>query len=532
MKKVLKKVAIAAVFSLAVFASCEKEELTGTDKPVEVTMQDVVLTGTVRDTGGKPLSNVTVTTGSLNVVTEADGTFAFEQTGTVDRRAVIRFEKAGYFTITRSGVKADEMQIEVVMQPKGNSSSSLQASFNASDAKTLSVAGMKVEIPAESLVKPDGSAYSGTVNADMFYLNPNNNNFTELMPGGDLAAVRSNNSEAQLISYGMTDITLTDNSGNPLQLKSGATSELVFPIPAGMESNPPASIPLWYFDEERGIWVEEGVATLQGNVYTGTVSHFSWHNLDLPSERVTIKGTVTDCEKKPVSYVKVTVDQTAAVTNSKGEYSVFVPANTPVTVKVKSSDYSNYSPEVSHNVSGKQGGSVVTQDISLPCRTQEPGDDAVFTIDKASVTYIMDGQAAIFTFDNFGKRIRWDMNYGENDHTVIIFDDLTQSYTIGVSGMWVDMPYADVSAEMLFSSFFYRGDLYAIAPGFTTLANETVAGKSCSVVSFDNNGCTTKIGGWNGLIMLMEDCEGVVLAATNINLNVPSNAFSKTMNIF
>jgi hypothetical protein len=299
-----------------------------------------------------------------------------------------------------------------------------------------------------------------------------------------------------------------------------------------MESNPPASIPLWYFDEERGIWVEEGTATLQGNVYTGAVAHFSWHNLDVPSERVTIKGTVTDCENKPVPYVKVSVEQTAAVTNSKGEYSVFVPSNMPVTVRVKSGDYSDYSPEVSYNVPGKQGGTVVTQDVKLPCRTQEPDDDAVFTIDKASITYILDGQTTILTFDNFGKRIRWDMSYGTDGHSVIIFDDLAQLYVVGAEGIWMDMPYAGASAEALFSAFVYRGDLYGIAPGFTTLPNETIAGKSCSVVRYDNDGCPVKIGGWNGLILLMENCDSVILAATNINLNVPSNAFNKTMDIF
>jgi hypothetical protein len=187
------------------------------------------------------------------------------------------------------------------------------------------------------------------------------------MPGGDLAAIRSNNSEAQLISYGMTEVSLADESGNPLQLKDGAASRLTFPIPAGRESNPPAVIPLWYFDGERGVWIEEGTAALQGHVYVGSVRHFSWHNLDYPEDRVEIKGTVTDCDGLPVPYTKVTVDQTSDFTNSKGEYSVYVPANTPVDATVKSRDYQDYSPEVSHHLPGRPGGSVVAQHISLPC---------------------------------------------------------------------------------------------------------------------------------------------------------------------
>lgn len=69
---------------------------------------------------------------------------------------------------------------------------------------------------------------------------------------------------------------------------------MTFPIPETMRDNPPPTIPLWYFDDESGLWVEEGIATLQGDVYVGEVGHFSWHNLDVPAERVSISGKVTD----------------------------------------------------------------------------------------------------------------------------------------------------------------------------------------------------------------------------------------------
>jgi hypothetical protein len=268
----------------------------------------------------------------------------------------------------------------------------------------------------------------------------------------------------------------------------------------------------------------------------GSVTHFSWHNLDVPAERVTIREKVTDCENNPVSYVKITVEQTAAVTNSKGEYSVFAPSNTPVTVKVKSEDYGSYSPEVSHNVPGKPGGTVVTQDIKLPCRTQEPGDEFVFAIDKASVTYLMDGGEVIITFDNYGKRMCMDFNYGKDDHAVTIFDGLAQLYTFGAAGFWMDYPYEGNSTERLFGAFIYDEALVSQIPGYAALPGETIAGKSCKVFSCtdpENPGCTYKAGTWSGLVMLADSsCEGVIMVATNVNLNVPANAFTKTMNIF
>jgi hypothetical protein len=368
---------IIACFVATLFASCDREDIPdnpdGPDVPVVVELQNASVSGTVLDIDGKPIQGVAVTSGTLSASTGADGTFTFNQVGVVNSRSVIRFEKNGYFPVVRSGVKKDEINMEVVLHSKGDSDIGLRESFNASEAATLEVAGMEVAIPAGALVKADGSAYSGNVSAEMLYLEPNNDNFEALMPGGDLAAVREDNSEVQLISYGMVDVLLTDNSGNPLQLSKNAESEMTFPIPSGMENNPPASIPLWYFNEETGLWVEEGIATRQGNVYVGKVKHFSWHNLDWPESRIEIKGKVTDCTGKPLDRVKITlketngVSHTAVYSDSKGEYSLLAPANTPLTLLVKSADYGNYSPEVSHNIPGKPGGSVVTQDIELPC---------------------------------------------------------------------------------------------------------------------------------------------------------------------
>lgn len=342
------------------------------DIPVEVKMEEASVYGLVKTAQGAPLEGVKITTGDLAALTDAEGNFKLDGVATVNKRSVIRFEKSGYFTITRSGIKKDEMVVEVVMHPKGNSSISTNTTFSATSDKTLSVGAMKVEISASTVVKKDGSAYSGTVNADMLYLDPNNESFNEMMPGGDLAGIRSDNSESQLISYGMVEVSLTDDGGNALQLKKEGASVMTFPIPAGMESNPPETIPLWYFNEEAGIWVEEGVARLEGNVYVGEVAHFSWHNLDWPEDRVTLKGKVTNCNGRPVANVKVTVDQTYAYTDSKGDYSVFIPAGTSVTVEVLSKDY-GFLPGTSVQVNGQSGGTTVTQNLELECPRQITG---------------------------------------------------------------------------------------------------------------------------------------------------------------
>jgi hypothetical protein len=110
------------------------------DDPVEVVMQDIALSGTVKDIDGNPISGVRVTTGSLNTTTGGNGTFTFEKAGTVNDRVIIAFEKSGYFTLTRSAAKEEEdsdLYLEAMLYPKGNSTISLQATFDAATANTV-----------------------------------------------------------------------------------------------------------------------------------------------------------------------------------------------------------------------------------------------------------------------------------------------------------------------------------------------------------------------------------------------------------
>ncbi len=335
---------------------------------VTVTMKEATVEGMVTDIDGLPLTGVNISSGDAQTTTDDKGWFSFERIASANGRFVFTFKKDGYFTVTRSGAFKDNLSLQVVMQGKNSGDNVVSTSFTATAENTLKADGMEVVIPASALVTASGEAYTGTVKADMLYLSPDNENFTTMMPGSDMAAIRTDRSDATLISYGMVEVSLTDDSGNPLQLKEGNQSEMTYPIPESMKDNPPPTIPLWYFNEEAGVWVEEGVATLKGDVYVGSVSHFSWHNLDVAEERVTIKGKVTDCQGRPVSRVLVTVDQTSDITNSDGSYSVYVPANTPVTVTVKSEDYYSYSPAASVPVAGQPGGTTVDNiNLELPC---------------------------------------------------------------------------------------------------------------------------------------------------------------------
>lgn len=377
---------MALLMMLMTFASCSKlQDLLnegdddddndgGINPPelVEGRMEDIALSGIVRDASGTPIEGVSIVSGSSAATTNTDGFFEFDQIQVVsvlNDRSVVRFSKAGYFDVVRSMNAADGESWEVVMCKKENNDFTSIKTYSSSSDQTLQAGEMKIDMPQDGYkVDGTGASYTGKVKSEMVYLDPNNERFSEMMPGGDLAAVRSDNSSAQLVSYGMTDLNMYAENGDKLQLKEGSKAKLTFPIPAGMGENPPASIPLWSFNEKTGLWEEEGSAALQGNVYVGEVAHFSWVNLDDPERQGTVYGYVKDDTGKILPGIRLNIGQllTSTVTKSDGYYSHEVPANTDFSITVKDLYYGGINQKVSVKVPALSPGERRQVDITLP----------------------------------------------------------------------------------------------------------------------------------------------------------------------
>jgi len=316
----------------------------GNDGPAPTEFSYAPLTGIVENYG-MPIKGVSVLSGDqVLATTDANGVFTLNQVPNKDGRTVLKFKKAGYTDIVRAMPKVDNDVWHVQMIADGNTRNT---SFNASQGgdvkitRTVWVGGeskemeMKVELP-KAYKDAKGNAYTGEVNAKMAYISPDDTNFSDAMPGGDLAAVRTDGSNAQLVSYGMTGVELTDANGNALNLADGQEATVSFPIPKSMETSAATldEIPLWSFDEEKGIWVEEGVAKKQGDVYVGKVKHFSWWNLDYPESRATLKVIAEDTSGKKLQNVKINVDgQRTWWTGSDGLAEGYIPSNTKIFVE-------------------------------------------------------------------------------------------------------------------------------------------------------------------------------------------------------
>ncbi|MBR3442806.1 MAG: hypothetical protein IKG96_04020 [Bacteroidaceae bacterium] len=358
MKKSLKNLLLLGLVSLAagMFTACSdsSDDSPNVTPPIDehngyvpVTLPDGLaartLTGIVKDTEGKGISGVTVKTGSVSVKTNAAGLFVLEQVWVKGNRIVVSFEKSGYFALTRSCDTYQTGTWEVSLIAESEPGRSTFEYFSSTADKDITIGETKVVLPADGFKnEATGSDYSGYVYANVAFISPDDKDFADAMPGGDLQAVRVGGDEAELLSYGMIAVSLTDDMGNKLNLKDGKSAKVSFPIPTSLAGKTPETIPLWWFNEETGKWEEDGEAKLVGDHYEGEVKHFSWWNLDYPSKQGTVEGHVYAPDGSPIAYITVHVGQRTTKTNSYGYYRQDVPAGEDFMVGIRTEDYGNF----------------------------------------------------------------------------------------------------------------------------------------------------------------------------------------------
>ncbi|HMC99650.1 MAG TPA: hypothetical protein VKH37_05840, partial [Ferruginibacter sp.] len=303
-------------FFCMLFFSCQKElslenggggavVVTPPDLTTKVTAASV--SGFVTDENDAAMLNATVQVGANTVTTDKYGFFEVKNVQVVQTAAVVTVNKTGYFKGIKTWManqgKSAFFRIKLI--PK-----SIQGTINAATGGTVTLSnGASVTLLANGVVNAATSAaYSGTVNVAVYWFNPTAADLAKTMPG-DLRGLSTDGSSLQLLrTFGMMAVELTGSGGELLQVATGKTASLQFPIPSALGADAPATIQLWYFDEAKGLWKEEGTATKSGSNYVASVSHFSFWNCDTPISYVPFSCTVHDPAGNPIhnAIVKIT----------------------------------------------------------------------------------------------------------------------------------------------------------------------------------------------------------------------------------
>lgn len=278
---------------LAVIAnSCVESN---TNRPEEAPHTSTPISGKIYDENGNVLSGVTILSGDNQATSDSSGHFNINVDTTISNRYVLRIKKDGYFDRIYSKMASDTMDYPIQLIKKEPSDFVTFEKFKSEEGATVKVNGASVTIPKTGLVKRDGNDYNGMVNITVVYLSPSKNIYP-LMPGSDLMALAANGDTTPLISYGMINVEMTDETGEMLQLKNGCEALLKYPAPEGFTAHD--TIPLWYFNEENGLWIEDGYSVKRGDEYVGTVKHFTWWNCDIELSN----GATIRCRLKNYPY--------------------------------------------------------------------------------------------------------------------------------------------------------------------------------------------------------------------------------------
>ncbi len=289
--------------------------------------------GQIIDESNNPISGVTVTIGSLTKQTDANGIFIIKNANVKEQMAYIIATKTGYLDGSRSLLAtAGTNNVKIMLM-----SSAATQTINSGTTSTVTLAnGTKVTFDG-TFKTETGTAYSGSVSVVVKHLDPADTNVGLKMPGMLFAQNTAGQAQA-LKTFGMIDVVLLGSGGQKLQITNPAQIEL--PITSTQLATAPATIPLWHFDQTAGYWIEEGVATKIGNVYKGTVSHFSWWNCDFPLDKANLTIKIVNTAGNPIANVSVAILPSGytyaptGTTNALGLVSGIIPANLTYDIKI------------------------------------------------------------------------------------------------------------------------------------------------------------------------------------------------------
>jgi hypothetical protein len=325
------------------FSGCRKDidEITTTETSYQLPVVVVTstLTGQVIGPNRQGIAGVTIQVGNLSTVTDDRGYYQLSNVRVNARGTYVTAEKAGYFPGSDRfyPINGSAYFSTIQLLPK-----TAVGLFDANTGGTITMQGAAVEFPANAIADGQGNPYTGQVTVMARWLDPTAPDLDEFMPG-NLFGVNTDGRPVVMASFGMMAVELYGASGQLLNMAQGQQATLRMQVPNELRSAAPAQIPLWFFDETAGLWIEEGKATLQGDSYVGKVSHFTFWNLDVPSNTplVFISGCVTLADGTPAGNVFMTVANAddnlvyvGAHTDPDGQFAGYIPSNVPLVFHV------------------------------------------------------------------------------------------------------------------------------------------------------------------------------------------------------
>lgn len=256
------------------------------------------VTALIQAADGTALKGAKVTVAGQSAVTDEHGAASFKVSLPQSaKNVVVSFKKDGFITQSMvydaAGLARVAANLLAVKQTIAVS--------KIEEAQVIQSAslGASMSIPAGAFVLPNGQPAAGKAWVQFTPWDIAGSDLNAMPANG--AAVDAQGNPASLISAGMITAVFTDEAGNRLQLAQGKTADIQMHLPLSSINNQAmavgASIPMWHFNEAKGLWEEQGAGTVVADSSSATgfavhaqVSHFSTWNWDFKFDN---PGSVT-----------------------------------------------------------------------------------------------------------------------------------------------------------------------------------------------------------------------------------------------
>lgn len=254
--------------------------------------------GKIVDENNNPIANATVTLNGYEVTTNSSGIFSYVNANVKERFAYFTAKKAGFLDGSRTVSTHDGLNELTIMllTPKVDM-------IQTGEISTITVGNTSIKFDG-SFSTESGQVYNGEVKVLSADLAPNDPKLFDKMPGS-LLAIDSNGEYKGLETFGMVNVELYGSDNQKLQLTEGHTAKITMDIATqAQQAIAPNIMPMWYFDVNKGVWVEEGFSERIGNKYVGNVSHFTVWNNDWAYPVANLTVVVTNADETPVRGVR------------------------------------------------------------------------------------------------------------------------------------------------------------------------------------------------------------------------------------
>ena len=268
------------------------------------------------------IANVNVEVSGCTVTTDKNGYYKFNNIKS-EKRTSINFEKEGY--INHSSI----------ITVDNDTSNYLEASldknkFTWSYESEEGSKGRNIEIGSDiQYTNTDGSKYTGKVNLYYTYKDTTTTQGRDSFPG-TFQGLESNGVIVSFVSYKLMVLKLTDDKGDSLNISEPITINVY-----STQGTKDLEIPLWYYSEDKGIWIEKGTAQRnEDGTYVCEITQTGTWSISKPVESPmgVYKGKIVDEDENPMPNVRIKAKGQNWVsedltTDENGEFELLVVPN-------------------------------------------------------------------------------------------------------------------------------------------------------------------------------------------------------------